>query len=254
MTMSCSILRPANLVLAGVLLAASGVAAEVVRAPSPANARGAGNTRSSAAGRAVLPDPVLLDGSAPAHGAEKKTDYGMIGDFELPGEESAQKDKVGGGGSGQQPPEGQGAQAMGLPGGGGGAEGEKKPGGGQPGAQAAAAGGAGQEPKPGEKPGGGAGEPGAKAEGIQVAELGGAPSGMPEGQDALKKPSPVAIGDKAMRIPQSTQTTAGVVGAQQPAGQNTQVYEKGTGTGGKGSTATQTPNRTEKGRAIPAGL
>jgi hypothetical protein len=57
-----------------------------------------------------------------------------------------------------------------------------------------------------------------------------------------------------MRIPQGQQAMPGVVGAQQAANQNTQVYEKGTGTGGKGPTGKQGANRTEKGRSIPAGL
>jgi len=45
----------------------------------------------------------------------------------------------------------------------------------------------------------------------------------------------------------------GVVGAQQ-VGVNTQQHEKGTGSGGKGSGGAAGPNRTEKGRTMPAGL
>ncbi|MBI5693528.1 MAG: hypothetical protein HZC55_25920 [Verrucomicrobia bacterium] len=193
-----------------------------------------------------MPDPVLLDGST--HATEKKSEYGMIGDFELPGDENAKSGKVGGGKSGSDESQQNDAQ-----GGGGGLPGAAKQGagGGSAGSQAKAAGG--QDQNAPDKPGGGGGEPGAKAEGIKVAELGGDPSGG-AGDDPSKKPSPVAIGDKAMRIPQSTPSTAGVVGAQQVANQNTQVYEKATGTGGKAPTGTQGPNRTEKGRTIPPGL
>lgn len=55
-----------------------------------------------------LPDPLLLDGSTQT--AEKKSEYGMIGDFEVPGDENSKTGKVGGqqdpnakqGGGGQQ--------------------------------------------------------------------------------------------------------------------------------------------------------
>src|ERR1700753_2836753 len=56
-----------------------------------------------------LPDPVLLDGSNQP--AEKKPDYGMLGEFEIPGDENSKSGKVGGqqdpnqkggGGGGQQ--------------------------------------------------------------------------------------------------------------------------------------------------------
>jgi hypothetical protein len=200
----------------------------------------------------VLPDPVLLDGST--HVAEKKSEYGMIGDFEMPGDENSRNGKVGGSQGGGQ--EEANESAKNQAGGGGGAEkaGAEKPGGGKAGAQTAQAGGGAEESKASDKQGGGAGEPNAQAQGMKVAELGGEPSGaMAEPSDG-KKPAPVAIGDKAMRIPQQTQSTAGVVGAQQPAGQNTQIYEKATGTGGKGPTGQQGPNRVEKGRTIPSGL
>jgi hypothetical protein len=89
---------------------------------------------------------------------------------------------------------------------------------------------------------------------MQVAGIGGDSAGIPQGNAGPQKPGAVSIGDKAMQIPQTNKGMAGVVGAQQPAGANTQVYEKPTGTGGKGPTGQQGPNRTEKGRPIPAGL
>src|SRR5688500_8283435 len=52
------------------------------------------STSKSGAGRGVLPDPVLLDGSTAT--PEKKTEHGMIGEFELPGDENVRNGKVGG--------------------------------------------------------------------------------------------------------------------------------------------------------------
>jgi hypothetical protein len=197
----------------------------------------------------VLPDPALLDGSAVA--AEKKGEFGLIGDFELPGDEEGRKEKAGGGAGG---PEGQQPQQAGAggagPAGAGGGTGEAgKSGTGKPGAQ-----GAGPDGKEGAGGAPSAGDPQAKAEGMRVAQLGGDASGVVGAEAGAQKPAQVAIGDAAMRIPQNTQAAPGVVGAQQVAGQNTQVYEKGTGSGGKGPNGKQGANRTEKGRSIPAGL
>lgn len=213
------------------------------------------STPRSGAARGPLPDPVLLDGSTQA--AEKKTDYGMIGDFELPGDENAKTGKVGGPqGGGQQDPNQQNQQnqggggMMGLPqaGGAGGQQAQQQ----QAGQSGQQAGGPQQPNADASKQGGGANDPNAKAEGIQVAQLGGEGSGdqqLPAGE----KPPPVAIGDSAMRI-QTSANAPGVVGGQQLPSQNTQQHEKGTGTGGKGPTGTQGPGRVEKGRTIPAGL
>ena len=222
-------------------------AAESARPATSAERLPPGRTGASA--RGPLPDPALLDGSKAA--AEKKGEFGMIGDFELPGEEDGKKDKAGGAGAGE--PEKQQAQS--------GGSGQSGAGGqaGQPGVagtgkQGPQGQGAGPEGKEG--PGGSptAGDPNAKPEGMKVAQLGGDASGAAGAEGGPQKPPQVAIGDAAMRIPQNQQAMSGVVGAQQAANQNTQVYEKGTGTGGKGPTGKQSPNRTEKGRSIPAGL
>jgi hypothetical protein len=212
----------------------------------------------SGSARGPLPDPILLDGSTQP--AEKKSEYGMIGDFELPGDENVKDGKVGGpqnpGQQGQQNQSGQngaGGMPMGLPQGGGAA-------GQQAQQQASKAGAAGeqqagaqqQNPNAAGNQVAGAGDPNAKPEGVQVAQLGGEGSGdqqLPPGE----KPPPVAIGDSAMRI-QTSANSPGVVGAQQLPSQNTQQHEKGTGTGGKAPTGTQGPGRIEKGRTIPAGL
>lgn len=230
-----------------------------------------GGVRVSGGGRVVLPDPLLLDGSA--HRAENKSEYGMIGDFEVPGDDNVRNGKVGGnsGTAGsQKAPDSSVSMPTALPAGGTGQENPAAKTAGGAGAMQptqgnaaaanskatpAAGGGGATDPKAAQKTGGGGGgEPIAQAQGIQVPELGGAQSGLAPGDAGARAPGAVSLGDKAMMIPQSTQSMAGVVGLQQPVNQNTQVYEKPTGTGGKGSTGTQGPNRAEKGRAIPAGL
>src|SRR3954468_8484745 len=54
----------------------------------------------SAQAKGPLPDPALLDGSALE--AEKRPEYGMLGEFEMPGDEKAKSERVGQ--SSQQPP------------------------------------------------------------------------------------------------------------------------------------------------------
>lgn len=233
---------------------ATGTRTTTGKAPAGSAIRPSTSTSKSGAGRGQLPDPVLLDGSA--HPAEKKSEHGMVGDFELPGDENVRNGRVGGSqaqGQGQQQPS-QGGMPMGLPQAGGG--GQQPPQGGQPPSQA---GGGGQQPPGPENPNAagnqvaGAGEAGAKPEGIQVAQLGGEASGNQQGGGTGEKPPPVAIGDSAMRI-QTSASSPAVVGSQQQAAPNTQQHEKGTGTGGKGPAATGGTNRVEKGRSIPAGL
>lgn len=205
------------------------------RSPSATMAR-SGRTP----GREILPDPILLDGSSQP--AEKKPEQGMLGNFELPGDDNVRSGKAGGA---QTPP---GEQA--------GAAEQKQ--GGKGGAQGAQAGGL-QPKSPQAKPGtdgrnSGPTDPNAKAEGTQVAQLEGAGA---EGQAGLEgagtKPQAVAIGDSAMQI-KTVANAPGIVGATVPAGQ-TQQMEKNIG-GGRGSTPLNGGGRsqTEKGRAMPAGL
>jgi hypothetical protein len=223
---------------------------KVTPAPRPAATK-------SGTARGVLPDPVLLDGSTLP--PEKKSEHGMIGDFELPGDENAKSGRVGGPQNpgqqqGQQGQNGAGSMPMGLPQGGG-ASGQQAQ---QQAGKAGAAGQQGAEPPPGQQgaagqPIQGAGDPNAKAEGVQVAQLGGEGAGDQQQGAPGEKPPPVAIGDSAMRI-QTPANTPGVVGAQQLPSTNTQQHDKGTGSGGKGPTGSQGANRVEKGRTIPAGL
>jgi len=230
----------------------------------------------------TLPDPALLDGSSQP--AEKKSEMGMLGNFELPGDENTKSGNVGGpqmqspGQSGGQPSSNQsnpaqsgggGAQSQSGQQGGGGAQGSPSQsgqgGGGEPSANGAQqGGGSASGPQGGGPQGGttggapiqGGGDPGAQAQGIQVGQLGGEASGQNGGVPggAGQKPPQVAIGDKAMRI-EPTPGGAGVVGAPgQQVSEHTQQYEKGTGSGGKGPSAPSTGNRIEKGRVVPAGL
>jgi hypothetical protein len=231
------------------------------KAPTASTTR-SGPARSSSA-KGPLPDPALLDGSTQQ--PEKKSEQGMIGDFELPGDENVRDGKVGG--PQNQNPASRGGQSsntpMGMPqaGGGGGPQSQQQQGGGaqaQQGAQQAGGAQAGgpENPNAAGNPVAGAGDPGAQPQGQQVAQLGGDASAQGAGAAGGpgEKPPPVAIGDSAMRIEPSA-AVAGVVGAQQqqPAG-NTQQHEKGTGSGGKGSGGSQGGNRVEKGRTIPSGL
>lgn len=206
----------------------------------------------TAPARGVLPDPLLLDGSAQP--AEKRSEMGMIGDFELPGDENVRDGKVGGaqggsengqesekqGGGGsnsqsQTPPGGKGAQAP---------DAAAKPGGG---------GAEGAQDKVGQIGAGGPiagqGDPNAKAEGIQVNELQGDPSGG--AGEVGQKPQQMAIGDSAMRI-KTIPNAPSVVGAQ-PAGQ-TQQMEKAIGKGAVAPTGNNTNKGAEKGRVMPSGL
>ncbi len=194
--------------------------------------------------RGPLPDPALLDGSSLP--AEKKTEFGMIGDFELPGDENAKGDKVGGppssgasGGSGKEDPK---AAANGP--GGGGADGNS-PGGQKPPGGPDSRGG----------PGGGQNDPNAKAEGIRVAELktdeAAGQGNLPD--TGVQKPKQIAIGDPTMQI-KTAPNAPGVVGAQTTAGK-TQQMEKATGGGaGKAPSGDNSNRGVEKGRAMPTGL
>jgi hypothetical protein len=254
--------RAAGALLGLVLVPHVALAAENDRSstpPSKATPAAKGGTGRTSSARGPLPDPALLDGAN--HPAEKKSEYGMIGDFELPGDENARNNRVGGpqtpgqqgGQQGQQNTAGGGGLPS-LPQAGGGGQQQ----GGQPPPQAAggqqqSGGGSGPEnPNAAGQQVAGGGDPNAKAEGQQVSQLGGE-GGAGEAGNAGEKPPPVAIGDQAMRLPAPAQS-ASVVGAQQQVQGNTQHHEKGTGSGGKGPTGVQGNNRVEKGRTIPAGL
>lgn len=243
-------------------MVAAGLAAGFVTAAEPIRpASGSTKSGSSAASRpsatrgsaprGVLPDPALLDGSALP--AEKRPEFGMIGDFELPGDENARNDKAGGqqqGGSGNQPqgsgagqPPPAGATAAGQSGGGPQIATESPDGqgaGGQSqqqgqGTAEAAAGAAGQN----------------QAGGQQVASLQGEGGGQEQGKIG-EKPPQVSIGDSAMQI-KTVANAPSIVGGQQASAQ-TQQHEKTTGTGGKGPSGSNANKGVERGRAIPAGL
>lgn len=244
----------ASALLAGAVVVLS---AQTSSRPTPGSSA-AQRARAGAASnstKAVLPDPALLDGAK--HPAEKKSEYGMLGEFEIPGDENARDGRVGGqsgqpNGQQQQNPEQQ-------PGGGGGQPQVQQQQGGQaPTIAQQEGGGAGQEQLqiPQQQGGGGGqpvgqGDPNAKAEGRQVAGLQGENQGN-SGSQGGQRPSQVSIGDQAMQIKPAANAPASV-GGQQPAGQ-TQQMEKQIGSGGKGAVGNNSNRGSEKGRTIPAGL
>mgnify|MGYP006919323350 CR=1 FL=1 len=196
---------------------------------SPAPQR---SSRSSAS-RALLPDPALLDGAAQP--ADKQSENGMLGEFELPGDDDVRNGTVGGpekaseqkSNDSSMPQNGgspQGTRAEGPAGGGGLPGGPDIP----PGEKGSAAGGGSSDQQAGQIPGG---DPNGAAEGIQVAELQGDPQDGANPGGSSQKPPPVAIGDSAMQI-QGIQNAPTVVGGQVAA--KTQQMEKAVGGGAKG--------------------
>lgn len=243
--------RSVRLGLAVFLIASAGAGSSSAAEPSanrppatkaPASASTSRPPARSGTAKGPLPDPTLLDGAKQP--ADKRPEHGMVGDFELPGDENVREGKVGGA-QGQNPgmPAGM-PQGGGAPGQQGGQQAQQ---GGQQGQQGGAA-----EPTPSPQAAGGANEgaPG-EAEGKQVAGLtgaGGDPKQLPKGE----KPQGVAIGDPAMRI-ETPANQPNVVGSQVPA-TTAQHHEKGTGTGGKSATGNNSNKGVERGRTMPSGL
>jgi hypothetical protein len=124
---------------------------------------------SSSAPHGILPDPVLLDGSTQA--AEKKPAYGMLGEFEIPGDDNGgqndsskqnqqqQQQQGGSSGSKSQDQKSQqssgGSQSQSGQQGGGGQSGQQGGGGGQ--SQSGQQGGGGSQSQSGQQQGGGGG-------------------------------------------------------------------------------------------------
>ncbi len=190
-----------------------------------------------------LPDPALLDGSKEA--AEKRAEYGMIGSFELPGQEEAKGDRVGA--TEESPPAGGAGGATA-------ATGTSAGGAGNPGAGAnvAAAGGGGSEPIQAQ------GSAEAQAIGTQATSLsdpaGGAAASQSQGNGS--KPGDVKIGDASMQIKTlPAGAAASVVGLEpQAKGKETpQSYDPKTPGGGKQSGGRGNQG-VEKGKVMPTGL
>jgi hypothetical protein len=244
--------QPRTLLLVTILASGALVAADTKSSP-PATQMASAPRGGSAKG--PLPDPTLLDGAA--HPAEKRPDYGMVGDFELPGDENARNGKVGGP-QGQMP--GGGGLPMPIPSAGG-LPIPALPSGGVPGVSLP------QMPDPlakqGQGQGGGpenpaaagkqaqGGQQGGQPQGAQVGQLSGEGGGPEQGQIG-EKPPQVSLGDSAMQI-KTVGNPASVVGGAQPAGQ-TQQHEKTPGSGGKGAQGNNGNKGVERGRAMPAGL
>jgi hypothetical protein len=208
--------------------------------------------------RLNLPDPALLDGSKLE--ADKYPDYGMIGEFELPGNEitePGQNQRVGapdpklaepvaGGGAARMDPNQKsgGGQSNSEQAGAGGQSESDKPGGGGNNPAAANAKAGGQTPA--------GNDPNAKAEGIQVGEL-----KVDESVAAAKPievtgvPIAIGVGDSAMAI-KPVAAAAGLTGTESAG--NTQQAGKETG-GNSGSTGGGGANRgAERGKTMPSGL
>ncbi|MES2696616.1 MAG: hypothetical protein V4773_24315 [Verrucomicrobiota bacterium] len=265
-----------SVLVTGLALAADSTA---TKGSSSSSSKSASTKGGAAKGN--LPDPAILDGSALP--AEKRSEHGMIGDFELPGDDNARTGKVGG----PQNPNGPGQpggvnvnlpipgipipSAGGLPGQSGGQGGLPNPlggaqgglpnplGGGQQAGGIPPAGGGQSGGAPGGEQGqgnpiAGGGDANATPDGVQVGQLGGpgGQDGGPQGQQGGGRPSQVAIGDSAMRIEQPAGGTQGVVGTQLPPGP-VQQHDRGTGSGGKSGGAGGNKG-VERGRAMPAGL
>lgn len=174
------------------------------------------------------PDPALFDGSKLE--PEKRPDQAMLAEFEVPGEENPQQQRIaqsdagesGGGGSPQEQ-----AEAGGAP-----PEGQQQSGGGSPPEQ---------------------NDPAARPEGIQVANLE-IPEGIdPASQDSApppsSKPADVSLGDATMQI----QTVgAPPASASQQQVTNTQQYEKGAAQGNQ--TGDNRNRGAERGQSVPSGL
>lgn len=192
--------------------------------------------------RAILPDPVLFDGSSLP--AEKRPEHGMLGEFEIPGSEEksdnagkAQPDQTSAAGGSAAPTDDSKMASGG---------GSSDPGTGKPPENAAGGGGSKSVAQ---------NDPKAKAECSQVGEL--IPNGNGgESADLAglgEKPPKVALGDSAMQIKPIASSPA-IVGSQQPAG-NTQQSEKATSGGGKqGSGGGRGQGGVERGRTMPSGL
>lgn len=211
------------------LLAATLAAAAWAQTPPPAAASGSQRIQPARRldkpdkrGKAVIPDPNLLDGSAME--AEKRPLYGLLSEIEM-GEKEGKGPKI-------SPEAGQAGNS---------AETDKEGAGKNPAAQTPGASGSDAKITEG---------PAAPAEGIQVADLK-VPEGATSGGSDPNAPKPrdLQIGDASLQIQSSGKNAPNVVGVE---GSSSQQYEKKLPAGGQ-----QTDNRNrgvEKGRVVPKGL
>jgi len=230
--------------------------------------------------RMVLPDPALLDGAKLA--PDKYPEYGMIGDFEMPGDDvtdPAQNQRVGvskpnqteptaggnakmdpnqkgGGGDASQPKADQaggGGDAQSKSGASGGAEQAKSD---KSGSGSSGSSGGGSNTAGGTKAGGkspGRNDPNAKAEGVQVGELkiDDSVANSPE-INASGVPVEIGIGDSTMAIKPVAAPATTTAGAQSAG--NTQQSNK-TGGPAQGGAGGSSGNRgAERGKTMPSGL
>lgn len=231
------------------------------------------------------PDPDLFDGSKME--AEKRQEYGMIGDFEMPGSDTPDNSQAGGqqGQPGQQQqggpqaasPAGGGAsgaqqqqqggaggaqQAAAAGGGGGGgdqsiAQNDAAAGGGgdqgQEGAQGAGGAAGGKSGAAGGKGGKGGSGPAGKAEGMQAAGLSGPQNAASQDSIPQGSRSGQQIGSAELRIDTTDVDSKDVVGRETTPG-GTQGSNKAMPAGKGGQGSNNQNMGVEKGRVIPKGL
>jgi hypothetical protein len=244
-----------------VLLVSAALAQTTPPARPPANAS---RPALGKAGSSLPPDPDLFDGTK--FEAEKRPETGMIGEFEMPGSEESQDNKVGGnpgepaGSQAAQNSAPAGAQsAAGAAGGAGGAA----QAGGSEGASGSggesAVGGALDQSKPMGSSGqaGGGGDPNAKAEGVQAESLSGGSNSAAQSEGGKgggkQKPPNGKIGSAELRIDALPESDKDVVGKEAAPG-GTQGSNKAM-PAGKGGQGSQNQNKgVEKGKVIPKGL
>ncbi|OHE89350.1 MAG: hypothetical protein A3G75_06715 [Verrucomicrobia bacterium RIFCSPLOWO2_12_FULL_64_8] len=222
-----------------------GLLVPVLLSAQTSSTSGASSTRRprdpSVSAKKALPDPDLFDGSK--HPPEKQPEYGMLGEFELPGDEQ-QSDRVGGSDGLPLPPlpgiplpfpqgaDGASGGGLGLPGL------LPSPAGGSPSLQIPSLDASGNS------------DGSANPAGIRAAELKG---GQPQSGDAAgsnDKPREIAYGDASLQIePMGNIGAKDVVGTNAEAG--TQRYKKGSAAGQQSNPANL---GAEKGRTMPSGL
>lgn len=229
--------------------------------------------------RMLLPDPALLDGAKLA--PDKYPEYGMIGDFEMPGDDitdpaqnqrvgasnpnqteptaggDAKKDpnQKGGGGASQAKADqaGGGGESQDKPGAAGGADQAKSD---KSGSGSSGSSGGGSNPAGGTKAGGkspGRNDPNAKAEGVQVGELkiDDSVTNSPE-IDASGVPVDIGIGDSTMAIKPVAAPAATTAGAQSAG--NTQQSSRAGGPAQGGAGGSSGNRGAERGKTMPSGL
>lgn len=246
-----------------------------------ANSVRATTNKGSARNGVLPPDPDLFDGSKLE--AEKRPEYGMIGDFEMPGSDTPDNSQAGGQQGSPGGPQNQAPNPAAMAGGAGGAQ-QQQGGGGAQQAAAAGGGGGGEQSianndaagavggstdqsqdgaqgaggaaggKSGSAGGKGGSGPAGKAEGIQAAGLSGPQNAASQNSIPPGSKSAVnQIGSAELRIDTTDVDSKDVVGRETTPG-GTQGSNKAMPAGKGGQGSNNQNMGVEKGRVIPKGL